>query len=215
MTTVFLPDGSSDRYGIQRQGLGGKHMKLLEDRILKDGIVREGNVLKVDSFVNHQIDVDFIGELAKELKRLYEGEEITKILTIEASGIGIACIVAQEFHVPVLFAKKNKTINIANDVYTSKVESFTHKRSYDIIVSKDFLKPEDKVLIIDDFLAMGSAMQGLISLIRDAGATIVGAGIIIEKAYQQGGQMIRDMGVRVESLARIKSMDNNTIEFIH
>ena len=189
-------------------------MKLLEDRIRKDGIVREGNILKVDSFINHQIDCAFIAELAKEFKRLYEGEEITKILTIEASGIGIACIVAQEFHVPVLFAKKNKTINIANDVYTSKVESFTHKRSYDIIVSKDFLKPEDKVLIIDDFLAMGSALQGLISLIRDAGATIVGAGIIIEKSYQQGGQLIRDMGVRVESLARIKSMDNNTIEFI-
>ena len=193
---------------------GGKLMKLLEERILKDGIVRDGGVLKVDSFINHQIDVDFITELAKELKRLYAGEEITKILTIEASGIGIACIVAQEFHVPVLFAKKNKTINIANDVYTSKVESFTHKRTYDIIVSKDFLKPEDKVLIIDDFLAMGSALQGLISLIRDAGATIVGAGIIIEKAYQQGGQLIRDMGVRVESLARIKSMDNNVIEFI-
>ncbi len=193
---------------------GGTDMKLLEERILKDGIVREGNVLKVDSFVNHQIDVDFIAQLAKEFKRLYEGEEITKILTIEASGIGIACIVAQEFHVPVVFAKKNKTINIANDVYTSKVESFTHKRTYDIIVSKDFLKPEDKVLIIDDFLAMGSALQGLISLIRDAGATIVGAGIIIEKAYQQGGKMIRDMGVRVESLARIKSMDNNTIQFI-
>ena len=193
---------------------GGTAMKLLEERILKDGIVRDGGVLKVDSFINHQIDVDFIVELAKEIKRLYEGEEITKILTIEASGIGIACIVAQEFHVPVLFAKKNKTINIANDVYTSKVESFTHKRTYDIIVSKDFLKPEDKVLIIDDFLAMGSALQGLISLIRDAGATIVGAGIIIEKSYQQGGQMIRDMGVRVESLARIKSMDKNTIEFI-
>ena len=189
-------------------------MQLLKERILSDGRCVGEGILKVDSFINHQIDVDFITELAKELKRLYAGEEITKILTIEASGIGIACIVAQEFHVPVVFAKKNKTINIANDVYTSKVESFTHKRTYDIIVSKDFLKPEDKVLIIDDFLAMGSALQGLISLIRDAGATIVGAGIIIEKAYQQGGQMIRDMGVRVESLARIKSMDNNVIEFI-
>ena len=167
-------------------------MKLLEERILKDGIVREGNVLKVDSFVNHQIDVDFIAELAKEFKRLYEGEEINKILTIEASGIGIACIVAREFHVPVVFAKKTKTINI----------------------SKDFLKPGDKVLIIDDFLAMGSALKGLISLIRDAGAEIVGAGIIIEKAYQQGGDLIRGMGVRVESLARIKSMENNQIEFI-
>ncbi len=189
-------------------------MKLLEDRIRKDGIVREGNILKVDSFVNHQIDCAFIAELAKEFKRLYAGEEITKILTIEASGIGIACIVALEFGVPVLFAKKNKTVNIANDVYTSKVESFTHKRNYDIIVSKDFLKPEDKVLIIDDFLAKGSALHGLIQLIQHAGATIVGAGIVIEKAYQEGGQMIRDMGVRVESLARIKSMDNNVIEFI-
>ena len=189
-------------------------MKLLEDRILKDGIVREGNVLKVDSFVNHQIDVDFIAQLAKEFKRLYEGEEITKILTIEASGIGIACIVGLEFGVPVVFAKKTKTVNIANDVYTSKVESFTHKRTYDIIVAKDFLKPEDKVLIIDDFLAMGSALHGLIELIRAAGATIVGAGIVIEKAYQEGGQMIRDMGVRVESLARIKAMHGTEIEFI-
>lgn len=189
-------------------------MKLLEDRIRRDGIVREGNVLKVDSFVNHQIDVDFVAELAKEFKRLYAGEEITKILTIEASGIGIACIVAREFHVPVVFAKKNKTINIANDVYTSKVESFTHKHTYDIIVAKDFLKPEDKILVIDDFLAKGSALQGLINLIQDAGATIVGAGIVIEKAYQDGGRLIRDMGVRVESLARIASMSDDSIEFI-
>ena len=189
-------------------------MKLLEERILKDGVVRDGNILKVDSFINHQIDVTFIAELAKEIKRLYAGEEITKILTIEASGIGIACIVALEFGVPVVFAKKTKTVNIANDVYTSKVESFTHKRNYDIIVSKDFLKPEDRVLIIDDFLAMGSALQGLIQLIEDAGATIVGAGIVIEKAYQNGGKIIRDRGIRVESLARIKSMDNGKIEFI-
>lgn len=189
-------------------------MKKLEERILKDGVVREGNILKVDSFVNHQIDCGFIAELAKEFKRLYEGEEITKILTIEASGIGIACIVALEFGVPVVFAKKNKTVNIANDVYTSKVESFTHKRTYDIIVSKDFLKPEDKVLIIDDFLAAGSALQGLIKLINDAGATIVGAGIVIEKAYQNGGKIIRDSGVRVESLARIGSMENGHIEFL-
>ena len=189
-------------------------MEFLEQRIRKDGQVRPGNILKVDSFINHQIDCAFIAELAKEFKRLYEGEEITKILTIEASGIGIACIVALEFGVPVVFAKKNKTVNIANDVYTSKVESFTHKRNYDIIVSKDFLQPEDKVLIIDDFLAMGSALHGLIELIQHAGATIVGAGIVIEKAYQNGGQLIRDMGVRVESLARIKSMDNNEIQFI-
>ena len=189
-------------------------MKLLEDRILKDGIVREGNILKVDSFINHQIDVLFIRQLAKEIKRLYEGEEITKILTIEASGIGIACIVAEEFGVPVVFAKKTKTVNIANDVYTTKVESFTHKNVYDIIVAKDFLKAEDKILIIDDFLAKGSALKGLIELIRFAGATIVGAGIIIEKAYQEGGGLIRDMGVRVESLARIKSMSEGKIEFI-
>ena len=188
-------------------------MKLLEDRIRKDGVVREGNILKVDSFVNHQIDVGFIAELAKEFKRRYEGEEITKILTIEASGIGIACIVAMEFGVPVVFAKKTATVNIGGDVYTSQVESFTHKRHYDIIVSKDFLKPGDKVLIIDDFLAMGSALHGLIELIRAAGATIVGAGIVIEKAYQEGGKQIREMGVRVESLARIESMDNGAIVF--
>ena len=189
-------------------------MNFLEEKILSDGTIKAGNILKIDNFLNHQIDIDIMRQIAYELKRRFKGVTINKVLTIEASGIGIACIVAQEFHVPVVFAKKNKTINIANDVYTSKVESFTHKRTYDIIVSKDFLKPEDKVLIIDDFLAMGSALQGLISLIRDAGATIVGAGIIIEKAYQQGGKMIRDMGVRVESLARIKSMDNNTIQFI-
>lgn len=190
-------------------------MKLLEERIVRDGVVREGNILKVDSFINHQIDVAFIAELAKEFKRLFAGEEITKILTIEASGIGIACIVALEFGVPVVFAKKTKTINIANDVYTSKVESYTHKNTYDIIVAKDFLKPEDKILVIDDFLAKGSALHGLIELIRAAGATIVGAGIVIEKAYQDGGKIIRDSGVRVESLARIADMDENGINFMH
>lgn len=188
-------------------------MRLLEERILKDGIVREGDILKVDSFINHQIDVSFIRELAKEFKRLYEGEEITKILTIEASGIGIACITALEFGVPVVFAKKTKTVNIANDVYTSKVESYTHKRTYDIIVSKDFLKPCDKVLVIDDFLAKGSALHGLIQLIYDAGATLVGAGIVIEKVYQSGGEIIRNKGIRVESLARIASLDNGTVTF--
>ena len=190
-------------------------MKLLEDRILKDGVVREGNILKVDSFINHQIDCAFIAELAKEFKRLYEGSEITKILTIEASGIGIACIAGLEFGVPVVFAKKTKTVNIANDVYTSRVVSFTHKRTYDIVVSKDFLRPEDKVLIIDDFLAVGSALQGLIKLINDAGATIVGAGIVIEKSYQNGGKLVRDSGVRVESLARVAGMENGVITFEH
>ena len=189
-------------------------MKLLEERILKDGVVKDGNVLKVDSFLNHQMDTQLFEDMAKEWKRLYEGENITKILTIEASGIGIACFVGKEFGCPVLFAKKNKTKNIAGDVYTSKVESFTHGRVYDIIVSKSFLHSEDRVLIIDDFLANGAALSGLIDLVKESGATIVGAGICIEKAFQPGGEMIRDQGVRVESLARIKSMDNGKIEFV-
>ena len=181
-------------------------MKLLEERILKDGKIGEGNVLKVDSFVNHQIDVAFMCELGKEFKRLFATEEINKILTIEASGIGIACLTAQYFDVPVVFAKKTKTNNIYADVYTSKVESYTHGTTYDIVVSKQFLSPNDKVLIIDDFLAKGSALKGLIALIESAGASVVGAGIVIEKAYQPGGDLIRSMGVRVESLARIASM---------
>ena len=181
-------------------------MKLLEDRILKDGIVGAGNVLKVNSFVNHQIDVPFVCELGKEFKRLFENEGVNKILTIEASGIAIACLTAQYFGVPVVFAKKNKTSNISPDVYTSKVASYTHGTSYDIVVSKDFLCKDDKVLIIDDFLAMGSALEGLISLVEQAGATTVGAGIVIEKAYQPGGDIIRSKGIRVESLARIESM---------
>ncbi|MBQ9133627.1 MAG: xanthine phosphoribosyltransferase [Clostridia bacterium] len=181
-------------------------MKLLEDRILKDGKIGAGNVLKVDSFVNHQIDVAFMCELGKEFKRLFADTEVTKILTIEASGIGIACLTAQYFDVPVVFAKKTKTNNIYADVYTSKVESYTHGTTYDIVVSKQFLTPGDKVLIIDDFLAKGSALKGLISLIEDAGASVVGAGIVIEKAYQPGGELIRSMGIRVESLARIASM---------
>ena len=189
-------------------------MRLLEDRINKDGIVREGDILKVDSFINHQIDVGFIRELAKEFKRRFADEKITQILTIEASGIGIACIVALEFDVPVVFAKKTKTVNIANDVYTSKVESYTHKRSYDIIVSKDFLKPGDRVLVIDDFLAKGSALHGLLQLINDAGATVVGAGILIEKVYQDGGRIIRDKGIRVESLARVAALRDGKVIFV-
>lgn len=181
-------------------------MKLLEDRILKDGIIGEGNVLKVNSFVNHQIDVPFICELGKELKRLYKDEKVTKILTIEASGIGIACLAAQYFDVPVVFAKKNKTTNLSSDVYTSKVKSYTHGTTYDIVVSKEFLSSDDRILIIDDFLAMGSALEGLIDLIEQSGATIVGTGIVIEKAYQPGGEKIRSRGIRVESLARIESM---------
>lgn len=189
-------------------------MKLLEDKIIKDGKVGDKNVLKVDSFVNHQIDVDFMNEVGKEFFRLFKDEKIDKILTIEASGIGIACIAAQYFHVPVVFAKKTKTNNIYADVYTAKVDSYTHGTTYDIVVSKQFLKQGERVLIIDDFLAKGSALLGLLSLINGAGAVTAGAGIVIEKAYQEGGKIIRDMGIRVESLARIKSMSvENGIEF--
>lgn len=189
-------------------------MKLLEDRILKDGHLGKGNVLKVDSFLNHQIDTAFIAELGKEFYRLYKDEKITKILTIEASGIGIACLTAQYFNVPVVFAKKTPTINIYADIYSSKVYSFTHRKEYDIYVSKQFINKEDRILIIDDFLAKGSALSALINLINDAGAYTVGAGIVIEKAFQEGGKIIRDMGIRVESLAMIKEMtEENGIVF--
>ncbi len=182
-------------------------MKLLEDRIRRDGKIYEGDVLKVDSFVNHKIDVKFIYELGKELYRVYGDCGVNKILTIEASGIGIACLVAMHFDVPVVFAKKAKTANISPDVYASKVESYTHGKTYDVLVSKEFLGEGDKVLIIDDFLAKGSALKALISLAKDAGAEVVGAGIVIEKAYQGGGDYIRnEMGVRVESLAKVASM---------
>ena len=180
-------------------------MKLLEDRILKDGHIGADNVLKVDSFLNHQIDVSFVCELGKEFYRLFKDENITKILTIEASGIGIACLAAQYFGVPVVFAKKTKTINIYSDTYNATVHSYTHKRDYDIVVSKEFLNKEDNVLIIDDFLAKGSALTALLMLIEKAGAKTAGAGIVIEKAYQ-GGNLVRDMGIRVESLAKIKSI---------
>lgn len=183
------------------------NMKLLEDRIRKDGKVRAGNILKVDSFLNHQMDIELFGELGKEFKRRFADSEVTKILTIEASGIGIACITAQYFKVPVVFAKKSQTKNIAGDVYTGKVESFTHGRVYDIIVSKDYLVPEDKILIIDDFLANGNALLGLAQLVKDANATLVGAGIVIEKGFQEGGELLRRSGLRVESLAIIDSMD--------
>lgn len=182
-------------------------MRILEERIKKDGVVKAGGVLKVDSFLNHQMDVDFFGELAKEFWRLYGDCGATKILTIEASGIGIACITAQLFHVPVIFAKKTKTKNIAGEVYKSSVESFTHGTVYDVIVSKEFLQPEDRVLLIDDFLANGKALLGLIALVQEAGAALVGAGIVVEKAFQPGGELVRSRGVRVESLAKISSMD--------
>lgn len=189
-------------------------MKLLKDRIRKDGVVKEGNVLKVDSFLNHQMDVKLFHEIGLEFKRRFEGEEINKILTIEASGIGIACVAAEVFDVPVVFAKKTQTKNIAGDVYTSKVESFTHGRVYDIRVAKQFLGKEDKVLVIDDFLANGKALEGLIELINASGATLVGAGIVIEKGFQVGGDLIRSKGVHLESLAIVESMDEKTGEIV-
>lgn len=188
-------------------------MKLLEERILKDGHIGKGNVLKVDSFLNHQIDVDFICELGKEFYRLYKDSSVTKILTIEASGIGIACLTAQYFGVPVVFAKKTPTNNIYADIYSAQVHSYTHNKDYDIYVSRQFLSKDDRVLIIDDFLAKGSALMGLLTLIEKSGAKTIGAGIVIEKAYQNGGKLVRDTGVRVESLAKIKEMNENGIVF--
>lgn len=182
-------------------------MQLLKDRIRKDGIIKQGNVLKVDSFLNHQMDIELFQEIGKEFKKRFAGEEINKILTIEASGIGIACVVAQKFGVPVLFAKKSKTKNISGEVYTSKVESFTHGRIYDIIVSKDFLGEGDKVLLIDDFLANGKALEGLAALVEESGAELVGAGVVIEKGFQIGGKLIRDRGIHLESLAIVDDMD--------
>lgn len=190
-------------------------MQLLKDRIRKDGIVKQGNVLKVDSFLNHQMDIDLINEIGKEFKRLFEKEKITKILTIEASGIGIACIVAQYFNVPVVFAKKAQSINIEGEVFATKIESFTHKKTYDVIVSKKFLNSTDRVLIIDDFLANGCALVGLIDLVISSGASVEGIGIVIEKGFQSGGEIIREMGIHLESLAIVDSMNaaDGTIEF--
>ena len=190
-------------------------MKLLEERILKDGKISEGNVLKVDSFLNHQLDVQLLSEIGAELKNKYGDCGITKILTIEASGIGVGCMVAQFFNCPLLFAKKTKTLNIKGDVYTSKVESFTHKCTYDIIVSKDFLTSDDAVLIVDDFLAKGNALNGLIDIVNQSGAHLAGCGIAIEKAFQGGGDKLRSKGIRVESMAIIEEMDyeNGSITF--
>ena len=182
-------------------------MNFLEERIMKDGVVKEGNILKVDSFLNHQMDVKLFKQMGEEFKRRFADVEVNKILTIEACGIGIACVVAQYFDVPVLFAKKNKTKNIAGEVYTSQVESFTHGRVYDIIVSKEFLGKGDKVLLIDDFLANGKALEGLAKLVEDSGAELVGAGVVIEKGFQPGGDNLRKQGIRLESLAIVDSMD--------
>ena len=187
-------------------------MKLLEERIRKDGTVKAGNVLKVDSFLNHQMDIDLFNEMGKEWARLFADRKITKILTVEASGIGIACVAAQHFHVPVVFAKKSQSVNIDGEVYSTKIESFTHKRVYDVIVSKKFLHPEDHILIIDDFLANGCALEGLIDTVNKAGASVEGVGIAVEKGFQKGGDLIRSKGIRVESLAIVESMDDKTGE---
>lgn len=183
-------------------------LKLLEDRIVKDGIVKPGNVLKVDSFLNHQMDISLFNDMGKEFKRLFNDTPINKILTIEASGIGIACVAAQYFdNVPVVFAKKSQTVNIDGEVYSTKIESFTHKRAYDVILSKKYLSSKDHVLIIDDFLANGCALNGLLDIAQKAGATVEGVGIAVEKGFQRGGELIRQKGIRVESLAIIESMD--------
>ncbi len=185
-------------------------MNCLEERILKDGVVKEGNILKVDSFLNHQMDVKLFDEMAIEYQKRFEGKEINKILTIEASGIGIASVVALRFGVPVVFAKKTQSVNLDGEMYTAEVESFTHKNINNVIVSKKFIGPEDNVLIIDDFLANGCALMGLIQIVSQAGATVAGIGIAIEKGFQPGGQIIRNLGYQLESLAIVESMDAKT-----
>jgi len=187
-------------------------MNFLEERILKDGVVKSCNVLKVDSFLNHQIDISLMEEIGREFKRRFEGTPITKVMTIEASGIGIAVFVAKELGVPLVFAKKSKSINIAGDVFVAEVESFTHRNKNQVVVSKSFLHQGEHILIIDDFMANGCAMQGLISIVESAGATVEGCGIVIEKGFQIGGRVIRNMGYRVESLAIIDAMDAETGE---
>ena len=189
-------------------------MDLLKEKIVKEGQVYPGNILKVDCFLNHQIDCTFLREVGKEFHRLFKDEGVNKILTIEASGIAIGTVVAQEFKCPLVFAKKNKTKNIAGDVYSSSVESFTHSTTYNIIVSEKFLNPSDKVLIVDDFLAIGNALKGLIDLVKQSGAELAGCGTVIEKGYQHGGDALRNAGIRVESLAIIDSMNDETGEIV-
>ena len=190
-------------------------MNFLEERIIRDGIVKPGNVLKVDSFLNHQMDISLMEEMGREFKRRFAEKNINKVLTIEASGIGIACFVAKEFGVPMVFAKKSKSINIDGDMYVAEVESFTHKNKNQVIVSKRFLNENDRVLIIDDFLANGCALQGLISIVESAGASVEGLGIAIEKGFQIGGRVIRNLGYQLESLAIVEAMDaeNGSITF--
>ena len=182
-------------------------MNFLEERIMKDGVVKEGNILKVDSFLNQQMDVKLFKQMGEEFKRRFAGKNINKIITIEASGIGIACIVAECFDVPVVFAKKSQSVNIDGDVYSAEVESFTHKCKNQVLISKKFVGPEDHVLIIDDFLANGCALQGLISIVNQAGGTVEGIGIAVEKGFQQGGQIIRNLGYQLESLAIVDGMN--------
>lgn len=203
---------STDGFVFDRYSRRNYDVNFLEERITKDGIVKEGNVLKVDSFLNHQMDIRLFDQIGEEFKKRFEGTEINKILTIEASGIGIACVVARHFDVPVVFAKKSKSINIEGDVYVAEVESFTHKCKNQVIVSKKFINPEDKILIIDDFLANGCALQGLISIVKSAGASVEGIGIAVEKGFQTGGQVIRNLGYHLESLAIVDSMDAATGE---
>ena len=190
-------------------------MNFLEERIMKDGVVKEGNILKVDSFLNHQMDVKLFKQMGEEFKRRFAGKNINKIITIEASGIGIACIVAECFDVPVVFAKKSQSVNIDGDVYSAEVESFTHKCKNQVLISKKFVGPEDHVLIIDDFLANGCALQGLISIVNQAGGTVEGIGIAVEKGFQQGGQIIRNLGYQLESLAIVDGMNaaDGSIDF--
>ena len=190
-------------------------MNFLEERIIKDGVVKPGNVLKVDSFLNHQVDVALLEEMGREFRRRFADKNINKVLTIEASGIGIAAFVAKEFGVPMVFAKKSKSVNIDGEMYIAEVESFTHKNTNNVIVSKKFLSSDDRVLIIDDFLANGCALLGLISIVESAGATVEGCGIVIEKGFQQGGAIIREKGYHLESLAIVESMDadNGTVNF--
>ena len=187
-------------------------MNFLEERILKDGIVKDGNVLKVDSFLNHQMDIALFNEIGKEFKKRFEGKKINKILTIEASGIGIACIVAQHFDVPVVFAKKAKSINLEGEMYVAEVESFTHNCKNQVIVAQKFLSEKDHVLIIDDFLANGCALQGLIQIVQSAEATVEGIGLVVEKGFQPGGRIIRNLGIQLESLAIVEHMDSSTGE---
>ena len=202
------------RYNRINKNLGGQNsMNFLEERIVKDGVVKAGNILKVDSFLNHQMDVRLFRQMGEEFKRRFADKPINKILTIEASGIGIACVAAECFDVPVVFAKKSQSVNIDGDVYVSEVESFTHKRVNRVIVSKKFLGPEDHILIIDDFLANGCALLGLIDIVKKSGATLEGAGIVIEKGFQSGGQTIRDMGIHLESLAIIDSIEGGKLTF--